>query len=177
MANPSGLGIIARIRQTPLAGANGTELVTSLLYALAYNVRGIDDFLGRTHGRSMFDNSNTTYVAVAPGLLSDGVLAMVNAGAGRFTATPDAINYFDKYYLPSGNLSVPTVTLHTTRDPLVPFFHETEFAQLVSLQQDSGLLLQRSVVGYGHCAFSTADMVGAFQALSGWVTTGQKPAN
>ena len=176
MANPTGLGIIARIRQTPLAGADGTELVTSLLYALAYDVRGIDDFLGRTQGHSMFDNSSTLYVAAAPGLLDDGVLAAVNAGVGRFTATPDAINYLDRYYIPDGNLGAPTITLHTTRDPLVPFFHEAEFARLVSQQQDTGRLLQRSVDRYGHCAFSTTEMVDAFQALSGWVTTGKKPA-
>ena len=177
MANPTGLGVIARIRQTPLAGNDGTELVTSLLYALAYDVRGIDDFLGRTHGHSMFDNSSTTYVAAAPGLLPDYLLAFVNASAGRFTATSDAINYLDRYYVPSGALGTPTITMHTTRDPLVPFFHEAEFAQLVSQRQDSARLLQRSVDGYGHCAFSTAQMVDAFQALSGWVQTGQKPAN
>ena len=177
IADPTGLGIIARVRQTPLAGNNGTELLTSLLYALAYDVRGIDDFLGRTHGHSMFDNASTVYVAAAPGLLSESLLAAINAGAGRFSATNDAINYLEKYYVPDGALGVPTVTLHTTRDPLVPFFHETEFAQLVANRQGSGRLLQRSIDGYGHCAFSTTDMVDAFTALSGWVSTGQKPAN
>jgi pimeloyl-ACP methyl ester carboxylesterase len=177
MANPTGLGIIARIRQTPLAGADGTELATSLLYALAYDVRGIDDFLGRTHGQSMFDNSQTTYVAAAPGLLPDALLAAVNGGVGRFTATPDALRYLDKYYVPDGELGTPTITLHTTRDPLVPFFHEAEFAQVVSHQNDSGLLLQRSVDRFGHCAFSTSEMVNAFQALTSWVATGNKPVN
>lgn len=176
-ANPTGLGIIARIRQTPLAGTNGTELVTSLLYALAYDVRGIDDFLGRTHGHSMFDNSLTNYVAAYPGLLDDATLAAVNGAAGRFTATPDAINYLDRYYVPTGALGVPTVTLHTTRDPLVPFFHEAAFAAAVDGHGSTGRLLQRSVERYGHCAFSTAEMVDAFQSLTGWVATGQKPAN
>jgi hypothetical protein len=167
MANPTGLGIIARIRQTPLAGADGTELATSLLYALAYDVRGIDDFLGRTHGPSMFDNSHTTYTAAAPGVLPDAVLAAVNAGAGRFTATPDALRYLDKYYVPDGELGTPTVTLRTTRDPLVPFFHEAEFTQLVSDQNNSGRLLQRSVDRFGHCAISTSEMVDPFRALTG----------
>lgn len=176
-ANPTGLGIIARIRQTPLAGADGTELVTSLLYALAYDVRGIDDFLGRTHGHSMFDNSGTQYVAAYTELLDEGTLAAVNAAAGRFTATPDAINYLERYYVPTGALEVPTVTLHTTRDPLVPFFHEGAFAQAVSQQNRTSRLLQRRVDAFGHCAFSTTQMVDAFQALSGWVNTGHKPAN
>ena len=176
-ANPTGLGIIARIRQTPLAGPSGTELLTSLLYALAYDVRGIDDFLGRTHGHSMFDNWNTTYVAAYPGLLDAATLEAVNGAAGRFTATPDAMAYLDRYYVPSGALGVPTITLHTTRDPLVPAFHEVEFGQAVAGQGSASRLLQRSVERYGHCTFTTGEMVDAFQALAGWVSTGQKPAN
>ncbi|MDB4889464.1 MAG: hypothetical protein JWL61_1319 [Gemmatimonadetes bacterium] len=176
MANPTGLGIIARIGQTPLAGADGTELATSLLYAIAYDVRGIDDFLGRTHGHSMFDNSATVYAAAAPGLLPDAVVDAVNAGAGRFTATKDALRYLDRYYVPDGELDIPTLTLHTTRDPLVPFFHEASFAKLVSHEHDSRQLLQRSFDRYGHCAFSTTEMVDAFQDLARWAKTGLKPA-
>jgi pimeloyl-ACP methyl ester carboxylesterase len=176
-ANPTGLGIIARLRQTPLAGNNGSELATSLLYALAYDVRGTNDFLDRTHGHSMFDNSSTAYAAAAPGLLPDAVLAGINQGVGRFTATPDALNYLDRYYLPSGDIGIPTVTMHTMRDPLVPFFHEAEFAANVAKQGDAGKLLQRSYDAFGHCAFSTAQMVDAFQGMEGWVRTGQKPAN
>jgi len=171
IANPTGLGIISRIDQTPLAGINGTELVTSLLYALAYDVRGIDDFLGRTHGHSMFDNSSPyTYTSAA---LPANLLAGINLGVGRFTATPDALNYMEKYYVPDGKLDIPTVTLHTTRDPLVPFFHEAKFASYVN---NPAQLLQRSVDGYGHCAFSTTQMVDAFEALAQWAKTGVKPA-
>lgn len=176
-ANPTGLGIIARIKQTPLAGANGTEVATSLLYAIAYDVRGIDDLLGRTNGQSMFDNSTTVYDAIFPGLLPAPVLAAVNAAAGRFTATNSALEYLDRYYVPDGNLSGPEMTLHTTRDPLVPFFHEGAFAQRVAERGASGNLVQRSVEQFGHCAFTTADMVGAFQALTSWVDTGIKPAS
>jgi hypothetical protein len=37
--------------------------------------------------------------------------------------------------------------------------------------------LQRSFDAFGHCAFTTGQMVDAFQAMEGWVTTGNKPAN
>ncbi|HEX2780633.1 MAG TPA: hypothetical protein VHM30_14105, partial [Gemmatimonadaceae bacterium] len=46
----AGLGAIARIKQTPLAGQDGRELFTSLSYAIAYNMGGLADFLDRTHG-------------------------------------------------------------------------------------------------------------------------------
>jgi pimeloyl-ACP methyl ester carboxylesterase len=175
MSNPTGLGIIARIKQTPLAGTSGPELATSLLYALAYNVRGIDDLLARTHGHSMFDNSATQYEAAFPGLLPAPLLAAINGGVGRFTATPDALNYLEHYYTPDAAVTAPMVTLHTTQDPLVPFFHEAKYAQAVAAAGSSSQVLQRSVSRYGHCAFTTSEMTDAFDALAGWVTTGVKP--
>ena len=175
MGNPTGLGLIARVAQTPLAGATPTELLTSLLYALKYNWIGIGDFLDRTHGHSMFDNSETVYRAAAPGLLPPEMLTMINAGAGRFTSTPDAENYVDKYFQPTGVLGVPTLTLHTTRDPLVPFFHEGLFADIVRRSGSSESLLQRSVSGFGHCAFTTEQMVDGFESLASWVKSGVKP--
>ena len=177
IANPTGAGVIARIAQTPLAGNTPQELIGSLLYALAYDVSGIDDFLGRTHGHSMFDNSATVYSAAAPGLLPAQVLAYVNGYAGRFTATPDAAQYLNRYYTPSGRLASPTVTLHTTRDPLVPFFHEPAFANAAAGTGSATNLLQRSVDRYGHCAFTTSEMVDAFGALTGWVESGVRPTN
>jgi pimeloyl-ACP methyl ester carboxylesterase len=177
MANPNGLGAIARIKQTPLAGNDGPEIAGSLLYALAYDVRGIDDFLGRTHGHNLFDNSSVVYDEIFPGLLPPQVLAYVNAAAGRFAATPDALNYLEKYYVPSGRVITPTVTLHTTRDPLVPFFHEASFANRAATAGASGNVLQRSVDRYGHCAFTTDEMMNAFQALTSWVNSGQRPTN
>ncbi len=175
IGNPTGAGIIARIKQTPLAGTSGPEIVTSLLYALAYNVRGIDDLYARTHDHPMFDNSAAVYEAAAPGLLPPSVLTMINAGAGRFTATPDAINYLEHYYTPGGAVKAPLLTLHTTQDPLVPYFHEARFGQAVSAAGATSSVLQRAVNRYGHCAFTTSEMTDAFDALAGWVATGVKP--
>ena len=176
-ADPTGLGIMARLTQTPLAGSNGNEVVASLIKTLSYDIYGIDDFLGRTGGHSMFDNHNTAYTAVAPGLLTDDALAWINRGVGRFTSTPDAERYLAKYYQPTGALTVPTVTLHNVNDPLVPFrLHEPVFAGMAADAGRASLLLQRTATAYGHCAFTTEQMVGAFDALSAWVASGVKPA-
>jgi hypothetical protein len=119
----------------------------------------------------------TTYTAAAPGLLPDRLLVQINDRVGRFTSTPAAEHYLAKYYQPTGQLTVPTVTLHTVRDPLVPFgLHEPPFAATVAGAGRSPLLLQRSVNAFGHCAFSTDQMVDGFGALARWVETGVKPA-
>lgn len=176
----AGLGAIARIKQTPLAGQNGTELFTSLSYAIGYNMGGLADFLERTHGHPFYDNSATVYEAAAPGLLPPSLLAALNSpeyGVKRYTATPDAMNYIEQYYTPTGALQLPTLTLHTSRDPLVPVKHEGEFAAAVANSGASSLLLQRTVPAFGHCAFTTQQMTDAFQALAGWVETGVKPVS
>jgi hypothetical protein len=58
----------------------------------------------------------------------------------------------------------------------VPFFHEPAFAQTVATAGASSMLLQRAVPNYGHCNFPTSVVVGSFQTLSNWVSTGIKPA-
>jgi pimeloyl-ACP methyl ester carboxylesterase len=177
MADPTGLGIIARMKQTPLAGSNGPELAGSLLYALAYDVMGIDDFFGRTHGHNMFDNSTVRYEPPFAGLLPPSLVDYINGVVPRYTATPDALNYLKHYYVPDGRLNAPVLSIHTTRDPLVPFFHEAIFASTVSGAGSSAKLFQRNIDRYGHCAFTTDEMVDAFQTLVGWVNSGQRPTN
>jgi hypothetical protein len=116
----------------------------------------------------MAGNTNTEYT----GSSDDELL---NAGVQRYEATPDAANYLKHWYQPSGKLSIPVVTLHTTRDGAVPLFHEAAYEDLVSAAGRSDMLLQRSVDAFGHCAFGIPDQVGAFFALKTWVETGVKP--
>ena len=179
-ASPYGMLAIASTKQTPLAGINGGEWATSLIYALSYNVVGTPDMLARTHDHSFFDNSATTYVPGAAPLLPPVMLAPMLAGANlhadRFTATPDASHYLTQHYTPTGALARPTVTLHTSRDPLVPIFHERAFADAVTAAGEGDLLVQRTVTGFGHCAFAVNDVLSAFDALAGWVRGGAKPA-
>jgi hypothetical protein len=92
---------------------------------------------------------------------------------------------------PLGNLSDPTVTLHTAYDPLVIVQNEAVFQDRVAKAGHSDLLHQLWVVppasypdgnpsistdgapyGAGHCNFSTGQYLSAVQALNGWVTSG-----
>ncbi len=51
-----------------------------------------NDLLRRTHGHSFFDNMDTVYPPA------------VNEIVDRYVATPDARNYLQHYYTPSGDL-------------------------------------------------------------------------
>jgi pimeloyl-ACP methyl ester carboxylesterase len=194
-ANPAGLFAIASTAQTPLAfvppaspadWANPMSpafqtLVGSLLNALGYQLLGTNDVVDRTHGHSPFENAGTTYtvgsvVGPVPAPLIGALVAASNAGVERYTMPPDARNYLEKYYVPTGELRDPTITVHTLFDPLVPYFHEPAFAQAVLAAGAQDLLVQRAVPAYGHCAIPLPVVLQSFLDLVAWTTTGVKPA-
>ena len=191
---------IASTAQTPLAfvpnwaprvPGTGIEtsvafetMVTSLIAALYYQNLGIPDVIGRTHGHSPYDNRNTTYTMGTPAVpsptlipLVQGMIAASNTAVTRYDITPDAQNYLERNYVPTGNLRIPVVSVHNFWDYLVPFFHEPAFATIAANAGASSMLLQRTVQNYGHCNFTTPQVVSSFQTLVTWVTTGTKPAS
>ena len=186
MANPTGLGAMLRIDQTPIEGTGANDWVTAVAYAIKYNILALDDLTAHTHGHPFYDNSETYYSSSlpAPYALDASLLEAINgkvpnvAGVGRFTATPDALNYLDQYYKPTGALTIPTLTLHTTNDPFVPQRkHKAEFFAAVDRAGATSLLVQRAVPGarYGHCTFKPEELTAAFDALTNWVENGVKP--
>jgi hypothetical protein len=139
---------------------------------VGFSVRFTNDVLRRTHGHIPFDNLNTVYTGSADdALLNDSL-----SGIERFVAWPDAVNYFEQYYTPTGVLQIPTLTLHTVLDPVVPFWHEAAYAQRTGDAGAGEWLVQRSIARYGHCAVTPAEMGSAFDALVSWAEGGPRPA-
>lgn len=153
-----------------LPGVTPDEIVTSGLTIVGFSFRFGNDVFARTHDHIFFDNTTATYA----GSFDDAAL---NAGVERFSSTPDAAHYFDKYYTPTGDLRIPILTLHTTRDPVNPIFHEKAYADLVERAGASDLLFQRRVDAYGHCNFTVDEVVKAFGDLRAWVETGVRPTD
>jgi len=193
LADPTGLFALASTTQAALdyvpgnvtvAGPSQSSLVQSLIVALYYQIIGTPDVVDRAHGHPAFDNSTTTYTLgtpVVPALtpLIAAKIAAANAGVERFTSPPDAQNFLEKYYVPTGDLEIPVITVHNRWDYLVPYRHEAAFAQIVQQAGASNMLLQRTVLDYGHCVntpFRTA-VVQSVVDLAGWVTTGVKPGS
>ena len=191
--DPTGLFALASTTQAALdyipgnvtvAGPSQSSLIQSLIVALYYQVIGTRDLIGRTHGHPAFDNSTTVYTLgtpVVPALtaLITARIAAANAGVDRFVSPPDAQNFLEKYYVPTGDLEIPVITVHNRWDYLVPYRHEAAFAQIVAEAGASDMLLQRTVMDFGHCAnapFRTA-VVQSVLDLVGWATTGVKPAS
>ena len=126
--------------------------------AMRGGFRYTPNVLEHTHGHIPFDNRETPYA----GSSNDGAL---NLGIQRWTGDPDALAYMATYYTPTGALQIPVQTLHGSRDPVVPVWHEPEYAKAASDQGASALLEQVTVPSFGHCNFSTDQVLTAFDRL------------
>ncbi len=83
----------------------------------------------------------------------------------RIKADPAAEAYLNKYITFNGNLNIPVLTAHTTGDNLVVNQDEQAYASVVSYQGNSALLRQIFVHRAGHCTFTPAETLTAFQTL------------
>jgi len=161
------------------------ELAVTITTCLWYNLFGTEDLLDRTHGHIPLDNQQTWYASP----LDPGGVTALNQGVQRLTSHPDAVNYLEHWYEPASTLKIPVVTLHTSRDPIVPLWHEYAFRQIVG-SASGDLLAQFWVDGFGHCqllvpapppAYFAEDpafalqLNAAFQYLVAWSMTGRKP--
>jgi pimeloyl-ACP methyl ester carboxylesterase len=146
------------------------EVFQAALEGLAFSVRFDQDLLSRTHGGIPYDNTNVVYT----GSFDDAAL---NAGIERFSSDPNAVNYVQQHYDPTGQLQIPMLTIHTTLDPIAPLFNERLYAQKVAQAGASALLVQQTVNRFDHCNFQLQEKLNAFDALAGWVANpNQKPS-
>ncbi len=168
---------LAGVTQLKLPYSSDAELVNSWTEALYFAVRGVNNamFLG---GGNPYDNRTTSYAGISR--TEDKKL---NQGVVRYTALSAAVNYFKANYDTTGVLNKPVLTLHTNRDPQIPFSHEADYGARVSAQRKSSNLAQQYVNRYGHCNFKTEEVANALNSLITWVEAPSwlrwlfKPAN
>ncbi|HKI56248.1 MAG TPA: hypothetical protein VKB31_03785 [Trueperaceae bacterium] len=178
--------------------ANQLIAVNALLHALRYHVVGAGDVIDRGDG-SPFSNAGDSYSGLAPTLPSTFYVDP------QATYTPDgsAVDYYGRFYQPSGDLHVPTLSLHNYVDPDVPMAHEYLYQAFVdaALGPDAGSMLRsylvmgympddllqmlglpvdpdiesRAPLPYGHCNFRPTDIVAGLVALDHRATYGDWP--
>ena len=168
-AHPEGAFALSQIAPVPFA--DGNELVASIVQALVLHTLELDDMLARTHGQSFFDNADVVYT----GPLPPALLADLNAHVARYHVGPGAAVLMRNYYEPTGRLFIPMLALHTSRDPVVPLFHEDVYRGLVAAAGNSERLQQRVDDRYGHAAFPPDEVIAAFEDLVHWADAGVKP--
>jgi hypothetical protein len=172
----------------------------SILTALGYGTFGRYEIEQRVGGNPstnadvdysarLSDSERTLIETVSPGS-SDKLLLQLKDGT-RVTADPASRAKADKLGNPTGNLKHPTITLHTTADPLVLAQNETVFlsrviasknrtqdvVQLYSMPPATYSEATGAPYGAGHCNFTTDQRVGVIKLLNSWVRDGVYPGS
>lgn len=95
----------------------------------------------------------------------------------RHSADPAAVAYFERYIAFNGGLGgVPLITMHSLGDGLVPVDHPGTYGDVVCWAGQEELLRQLYIRRGGHCSFTPAETLAAFEALSQRIDTGAWPA-
>lgn len=164
--------------------------VEALLTALAFSTAGRYELEQRVGGNPS-DNTAADYpsrVSAAEAQtieLAGGKVGQFNAALDaqpRVRADAAAREAFEKLGDTSGDLHVPTVTMHTEADPLVLVANESIFAGRVQSHDDSGQLVQLYIAppasysestgapyGAGHCNFTDKQRAALIETLDAWV--------
>ena len=152
------LGVIAATPEIAATFDGPVEGSTAVITAALFTVFAVNDAIAVLGGEAY---DNTTRVYVSPfGPVFDAAL---NAGVARYAADPAARLELETEFETTGDLQDPLIALHTTRDVLVPIWHEALYGDKVSTPS---LFDPRPIERFGHCAFTPEEIAGSFAELA-----------
>ncbi len=142
--------------------------------------------IGRDYAERIDDAERTRIDGLGGAGTTDRLLALLASGR-RVAASAEARDKARALGEPTGALRVPTLTLHTTDDPLVLAQNESLFRSRVDAAGQQGDLLQLFVqppktyvapapYGAGHCNFTAAQRLAVVDLLDRWVRSGARPS-
>ena len=147
---------LADVTGIPDEGIDTATLAGTVVSLLRYNVLGTADAKARLGGQP-YDNADRVYLG------SDDDEAL-NAGVERISADADARAALERFET-TGGPGVPLSIIHTTGDPLVPFFHQPLYEEKAVAAGAAGRLARQDVERFGHCAFTSTEILAAFGEL------------
>lgn len=123
------------------------------------------------------DNADAVYQLDLDPTISDAEQAL-NDSVVRVSHDPRTRNKQGLANVPmvSGELRVPTISIHSLGDLFVPFHNEVVYAERAEAAGASDLLVQRAIRSVLHCDFTPAEMIEGLADLTTWVETGVRPA-
>lgn len=151
-ANPGRAMELMRVSRAAYDPSNPATVVSTTVNALWYNVFGTNDAVLKLGGNP-YGNRLTWYFGSRNDL-------RLNLQVRRFSASATAVAAL-RAYDTSGDLHIPLVTLHTTADEIVPFWHELLYLPKLDLFE-RGRFIPIPVTTYGHCNFTTNQLAASF---------------
>jgi hypothetical protein len=154
-ANPAATLELLRVAHVPVEMSDPATIPQSVVRLLSYNVLGTNNAMARLGGNP-FDNRLRWYFGSSNDL-------RLNLRVQRFAASGVALAALRPYET-TGDLRIPLVTLHTTRDEVIPFAHELQYLFKVR-PRGRGVFLPIPADRYGHCNVNASEIITAFGAV------------
>ena len=155
-ANRDRVNQLMAVTEAPFTPGDVQTIYDTIYDVLRYNVIGANDTLARMGG-SPFDNRARVYRGSADD-------AALNAAIPRFTPDPQALAALANYET-EGRLQRPLVTIHTTLDAIVPYWHAPLYRAKTLRNDNLALNDLITVERYGHCNFTVPELLSAFDLL------------
>lgn len=159
-ANPDAARELIKTAKAAVDRQDPSTILATTQNLLWYSAFGTNDAAEKLGGNP-YGNRLRTY----HGSSNDRRL---NRRVERFVADRAALAAIGPYQT-SGRLTIPLVTLHTTGDEIVPFWHQVLYLGKAR-PSGSGKLTQIPVRRYGHCNFTATDALAGFGLLIKQVT-------
>jgi pimeloyl-ACP methyl ester carboxylesterase len=156
-ANRGKINQLLSVTRVPADRRNADSVEEAIRGLLWYNVFATNDGIAKLGGQP-FDNMHRVYRG------SDDDLRL-NLEVQRFRADPTALAEIETHYQTLGGLASPLVTLHTTGDAFVPYWHELLYRTKVRRSGSRSLHSNIPVFRYGHCNFKISEVLVAFALL------------
>ena len=147
--NPSKALELLRTARAAFDPTRFESVLETAEHVLAYTVLGANDLRAKLGGNP-YDNRFRWYSGSSNDL-------RLNLSVKRFAADAPALLAL-RGYETSGALQVPVVSLHTTADDVVPFTQELLYLLKVR-PTERGRFIPLPVIRYGHCAFTTNELL------------------
>lgn len=148
-SNPSAISQLLNVTKAPTDPNDPSTIAETVVNLLWYGVFSPNDAEMKLGGQP-YDNHDRVY----SGSLNDAAL---NQNVPRYTESPAAATQIGFYYQTTGKLARPIVTMHTTGDPIIPYWNELLYTVKTLNQHDFAERTNLPIFAYGHCNFTAAD--------------------
>jgi pimeloyl-ACP methyl ester carboxylesterase len=155
--NPAATEQLLRVSRAATDRGDPASREATVLTLLWYNVFATEDGIRKVGGQP-FDNRHRRYSG------SDDD-ARLNSNVRRYDGEPEALEEIATYYQTTGRLEVPLITLHSTGDPLVPYWHVPLYRWKAFWAGSAGRHSNIPAFRYGHCNFNIFEGLAAFGLL------------